>query len=135
MHEVAQGVWGRARERGERLFETWAGALCSLASASGSRLDEARTELQAVEGVCSALSDEALAEQIDVLGYLAQASSLLERSDDALKYARRGMRLAQSTSCPGMYGLCPVVWARRMPQRAYSRASSLRSSSDDACAR
>ena len=97
MHEVAQGVWGRARERGERLFETWAGALCSLASASGNRLDEARAELQEVEGVCAALSDEELAEQIDVLGYLAQASSLLERSDDALEYARWGMRLAQTT--------------------------------------
>src|SRR6185437_2598652 len=43
------------------------------------------------------LSDAALLEQIDVLGYLAQASSLLERSDDALQYARRGMRLAQSS--------------------------------------
>ena len=31
------------------------------------------------------------------LGYIAQASSLLERSDDALEYARRGMRLAQTT--------------------------------------
>ena len=47
--------------------------------------------------MCAALSDEELAEHIDVLGYLAQASSLLERSDDALQYARRGMRLAQST--------------------------------------
>jgi DNA-binding CsgD family transcriptional regulator len=97
MHEVAQDVWNRARLRGELLFATWAGALCSLASASENRLAEARAELREVESTCGALSDEQLAEHIDVLGYLAQASSLLERSDDALDFARRGLRLAQAT--------------------------------------
>ena len=97
MHEVAEGVWRRARNWDERLYATWAGALCSLASASAGRLADARAELAEVEIACSALSDEQLAEQIDVLGYIAQASSLLERSDDALAYARRGIRLAQTT--------------------------------------
>ncbi len=97
MGEVAQEVWGRAREAGEQLFGVWAGALCSLASASANRLEEARAELAEVEATCAALSDEQLTQHIDVLGYLAQASSLLERSDDALEYARRGMRLAQSS--------------------------------------
>jgi DNA-binding CsgD family transcriptional regulator len=96
MHEVAGNVWYVARERDEWLFATWAGALCSLASGSENRLAQARTELRQAEECCEALSDEELLEQIDVLGYLAQASSLLERSDDALQYARRGMRLAQS---------------------------------------
>lgn len=97
MHEVAGNVWYLARERDERLFATWAGALCSLASASENRLAQARTELRQAEEICEALSDEELLEQIDVLGYLAQASSLLERSDAALEYSRRGMRLAQSS--------------------------------------
>jgi predicted ATPase len=77
MHEVAQDVWTRARERGERLFAAWAGALCSLASGSANRLAEARAELGEVEAICAELSDEELVEQIDVLGYVAQASSLL----------------------------------------------------------
>jgi ATP/maltotriose-dependent transcriptional regulator MalT len=97
MHAVAQDVWSRARDRGELLFATWAGALCSLASASENRLADARAELREVETTCGPLSDEQLAEHIDVVGYLAQACSLLERSDDALHYARRGLRLAQST--------------------------------------
>lgn len=97
MHEVAGTVWYDARERDERLFATWAGALCSLASGSESRLAQARAELRQAEAICEKLSDEALLEQIDVLGYLAQASSLLERSDDALRYARRAMRLAQNS--------------------------------------
>jgi DNA-binding CsgD family transcriptional regulator len=97
MHEVAANVWYLARERDERLFATWAGALCSLASASENRLAQARAELGQAEAICGALSDEELLEQIDVLGYLAQASSLLERTDDALEYSRRGMRLAQSS--------------------------------------
>jgi ATP/maltotriose-dependent transcriptional regulator MalT len=97
MHEVAQAAWARARERDERLLATWAGALCSMASASVGRLEEARAELREIEETCAALTDDDLAEQIDVLGYLAQASSLLERPDDALSYASRGLKLAQST--------------------------------------
>ncbi len=97
MHEVAEGVWSRAREWDERVYATWAGALCSLASASANRLADARAELAEVESACAALSDEQLAERIDVLGYIAQASSLLERSDDAVEYARRGLRVAQTT--------------------------------------
>jgi ATP/maltotriose-dependent transcriptional regulator MalT len=97
MREVAGGVWDRAREWDERVYATWAGALCSLASASANRLADARAELAEVDSACAALSDEQLAERIDVLGYIAQASSLLERSDDAVEYARRGLRLAQTT--------------------------------------
>jgi DNA-binding NarL/FixJ family response regulator len=97
MHDVAAGVWSRAREWDEGLYATWAGALCSLASASANRLADARAELAEVERECAALSDEQLAERIDVLGYIAQASSLLERSGDAVAYARRALRLAQTT--------------------------------------
>jgi ATP/maltotriose-dependent transcriptional regulator MalT len=97
MHEVAERVWAHAREWDERLYATWAGALCSLASASTDRLAEARAELAEVESACAALSDEQLAERIDVLGYIAQASSLLERSEDVVEYARRALRLAQTT--------------------------------------
>lgn len=97
MHEVAQDVWNRARAGDELLYATWAGALCSLASASENRLDDSRAELKEAESTNALLTDEQLAEHIDVLGYMAQASSLLERTDDALEYARRGLRLAQNT--------------------------------------
>jgi ATP/maltotriose-dependent transcriptional regulator MalT len=97
MHAVAQDVWRRAKDLGEPLFETWAGALCSLASASQNRLLDAQAELGEVETTSGPLSDERLAEHIEVLGYLAQACLLLERSDEALDYARRGLRLAQAT--------------------------------------
>jgi ATP/maltotriose-dependent transcriptional regulator MalT len=43
------------------------------------------------------LSDEELARRIDVAGYVAQAASGLERIDDALECARRGLRLAEMT--------------------------------------
>jgi ATP/maltotriose-dependent transcriptional regulator MalT len=97
MHAVAHDVWSRARKTNELLFSAWAGALCSLASASENRLAEARAELAGVERTCGALSDEQLAEHIDVVGYLAQACLLLERSEDALHYTRKGLRLALST--------------------------------------
>ncbi len=97
MHELAQAVWTRTRDRDQPLLATWAGALCAMASASLGQLDAARAELREVEDEFATLADDELAEQIDILGYLAQASSLLERPDDALSYARHGLKLAQST--------------------------------------
>ncbi len=97
MSEVARDVCSRARSRDETLFATWAAALCSLASSSLNRLADARAELREAEIMYGALSDEQLAEHIDVGGYVAQAASMLERIDDALAHVRRGLRLAQLT--------------------------------------
>ena len=45
----------------------------------------------------TALPDDELVDHIEICGYLAQAASALERFDDALDCARRGLRLAQET--------------------------------------
>ncbi len=98
MYEIARRVSGRARGSEERLlFATWAAALCSVASTSMSRLADGLRELGEAQEMCHALPDEQLTEHIDVAGYIAQAASALERTDDALEHARRGLRLAQTT--------------------------------------
>jgi ATP/maltotriose-dependent transcriptional regulator MalT len=97
MNDVARDVSIRARSRGERLFASWAAALCSLASTSLNRPAQGLVEFGEAEAAYRALSDEQLAEHIDVAGYLAQAASALERIDDALECARRGLRLARMT--------------------------------------
>jgi ATP/maltotriose-dependent transcriptional regulator MalT len=97
MHDIARGVSGRARSRGEQLFASLAGALCSVASMSQNRPADALLELGEAELAYAELSDEQLAEHISVTGHLAQAASALERMDDALEYARRGLRLAEMT--------------------------------------
>jgi ATP/maltotriose-dependent transcriptional regulator MalT len=97
MYEVARDVLERARGRSEPLYRTWAAALCSLASSSLGRLADALAEQQEAEAAYDTLSDEQLAEQIDVGGYVAQAASVLERVDRALEHVRRALRLAQAT--------------------------------------
>jgi tetratricopeptide (TPR) repeat protein len=97
MHAVARDVFPRSRDREDQLFASWAAALCSIASTSLGRLEEGRDELREAATRCAAVSDAALAAQIDVAGYVAQAASALERIDDALEHARRGLRVAQLT--------------------------------------
>ncbi len=97
MRLIAAEVSVRARRLGERLFATWSAALCSLASTSLDRLPEAFSELAEAEAAYATLSDEQLAQHIDVGGYVAQAAGILERADDALAHARRALRLAQLT--------------------------------------
>ncbi|HUO72213.1 MAG TPA: AAA family ATPase [Solirubrobacteraceae bacterium] len=109
MHEIARDVSMRARRDGQQLLACWAAALCSLASSSTNRLDDALAELRAAELSFDAVSDEELAERIDVAGYVAQAASTLERIDDALVHARRGQHVAQMTGqsplIPGLFVL------------------------------
>jgi ATP/maltotriose-dependent transcriptional regulator MalT len=97
MNEVATAASYRARDPDLRLYATWAAALRSVASTSLGRLENGIAELRDAQDMCRALPDEQLAEQIDVAGYIAQAASALERTDDALEHARRALRLAQTT--------------------------------------
>ncbi len=97
MYEVAQGVSAQARPRGERLFASWAAALCGVASASTGRPVQAREQLEESKADYAALSDEQLAQHIEAAGYVGQAASALEQIDYALECARRGLRLARIT--------------------------------------
>jgi len=97
MYDVARDVADRARFGGEPLCWAWGAALCSLASISLSRPGMALIELREAEVAYDALSDEQLAEHLDVGGYIAQAALALERADNALAYVSRVLELAERT--------------------------------------
>jgi ATP/maltotriose-dependent transcriptional regulator MalT len=98
MHQVAQDVLSGAGDQVEqRLVASWAAGLSSVASSSLGRLAEALAEFEVANAALGAVSDGQLAERIDVAGYVAQAASALERADDALECARRGLRVAEAT--------------------------------------
>ncbi len=97
MRGFARGVLERAVDEGQELFSSWAAALCSLASTSLNRPAEGLADLRAATDALGAVPDERLAEHIDAAGYVAQAASALERTDDALACARRGLQLARMT--------------------------------------
>jgi ATP/maltotriose-dependent transcriptional regulator MalT len=98
MHDLAREVLSGAEGRPEqRLITAWAAGLCSMASSSLGRATEALAELELAKTAFATLSDEQLAKRIDVAGYVAQAASAVERPDDALECARRGLRVAETT--------------------------------------
>ena len=76
MYEVAQGVLTQARGRGEHLLSSWAaGAVQHRQHLSGPTGRRARRAPPGEGGAYDALTDDELAEYIDVAGYLAQAAS------------------------------------------------------------
>jgi ATP/maltotriose-dependent transcriptional regulator MalT len=133
MYDNAQDVLKRARSSGEQLFETWAAALCSLASSSLGRLTEGLAELDEAEAAYAKLTDEQLAEQIDVGGYVAQAASVLERVDHALEHVRRALRLAQLTGqSPFVPGLLVLEANALFMQGRITEAAAVAETATDA---
>ena len=101
MHQVASQVLDKAGDKSPgryaNLLTSCGGALASIASTALSRPAEAVSELAMATEAYTALPDDDLVDHIEICGYLAQAASALERFDDALDCARRGLRLAQET--------------------------------------
>jgi DNA-binding CsgD family transcriptional regulator len=98
MRQVARDVADRARTQPQQpLILSWAAGLCSVASGSLGDLEEAWSALDEAKAAFAAVSDDELAERIDVAGYVAQAASALEQTDDALRCARRGLSIARAT--------------------------------------
>ncbi len=98
MERIAGDVQVRARAQPDQLLVlSWAAALCSIANSSLGRPAAGLVGLEEAKSAFARLSDEELAERLDVSGYVAQAASALEQTDDALECARRGLRVAETT--------------------------------------
>ncbi len=109
MRELAAELLPTARAAADALMIGLAAALSTVANAALERIQEASTALDEAQAAFAILSDEQLAERIDVPAYLAMAAVRLERVDDALAHVRRGLRLARETSqgstIPGLLAL------------------------------
>ncbi len=133
MQEVADDVLVRSREIRNPLLETWAASLCSLAATALGRLDEGSSRLAEAEAAYVTLSDDQLAEQLDVGGYVAQAALVLERADDALEHVRRALRLARQTGqSPLIPGLLVLEANCRLMRGEITEAAAVAETATDA---
>ncbi len=98
MRELAAELLPSARAAADALMIGLAAALGTVADAALERIPEAATALEEAQAAFAMLSDEQLAERIDVAAYLAMAAVRLERVDEALAHVRRGLRVARETS-------------------------------------
>ncbi|HSY38575.1 MAG TPA: hypothetical protein VLA79_03575, partial [Polyangia bacterium] len=94
---------------GDRLLGCLASALTAAAEASLGRLAPAAQALDRAEVAFRDLDDERLATRVDLCGWIGLAAIRLERIDDALAFARRGLVVArarqQGSMVPGLLGL------------------------------
>lgn len=80
-----------------------AAAITSLADSSSGRIDEGLVQLEDAQARLDALDDEALAERIDLCGWVGMAAFRLERIEITLADARRGLALARATGQGSMF--------------------------------
>jgi DNA-binding CsgD family transcriptional regulator len=94
--DLAMPLLRLAREQHDLPMVTLAAALCSL-GCTEPRVAAGRGELAEAEEAFAALSDEQLAGRIYVSFYLGMAELRLERADEALKHANRGLEVGRLT--------------------------------------
>jgi DNA-binding NarL/FixJ family response regulator len=94
--------WGRraldaARPLGDTLLIATAGATVVLGSACRGDMDEAEELLPEIAALVDGMSDDELARRPGAAGYLAAAELHLERFDDSISHAERGLEIARAT--------------------------------------
>jgi ATP/maltotriose-dependent transcriptional regulator MalT len=94
MHELALAALVLAREHGDLLLISRAAANCSLADTMRDRVEDAVVELGEAQAAFCTVSDEQLAERVEIAAYMGMAAYALERPGDALEHFSRGVGLA-----------------------------------------
>jgi DNA-binding CsgD family transcriptional regulator len=109
MEQLASAVRDAANSSEDRLMESLASALASIAASSLGQIDRALDERARAHAIFRALSDEGLAARIDLCGWLGLAAVRVERVGEALADVGRGIALArrtgQSSVVPGLLTL------------------------------
>jgi len=109
LSELATRQLGAARERGDDLLRALAAALVSVADVSLGHVAAAAEALAEAQREFDRLPDGQLATRVDLCGWIGLAAVRLERVDDALRAAGRGLVVCraaeQGATLPGLLGL------------------------------
>ena len=116
---MGQGALEVARGLGDgALIAAAASALALGEAASGASADARRHRDEAAEQI-ERLSDAALAPRLEALYYLGWAENYLERYDDAIAHAQRGIAIARATGEGRL--LVPLMLVQGYPFEAQGR--------------
>jgi DNA-binding NarL/FixJ family response regulator len=109
MRDLAGAVLDTARERGDALLTGLAAALAGVADVSTGRIADAAEALREALEAHDGVPDERLVARVDLCGWIGLTALRLERIDDVLRCARRGLALSRATRqgsmVPGLLGL------------------------------
>ena len=100
--------WGRAAveaspAQGNRSLTAAAEAVLALACAFTGAVEEAGVHRRAAAGLVDAMSDEELAGRLDAIGHLAAAEMYVERFEETVAHARRGIAVARAAGHGGAF--------------------------------
>src|SRR5262249_45032636 len=100
-----------ARPLGDRAVLAAALAVAALCSAFVSDFDAARTHCDEAAALVDAMTDEELAARPDAAAHLAGAEAYLERFDECIVHAARGVGVARATGQSELVPtLVPALW-------------------------
>jgi DNA-binding CsgD family transcriptional regulator/tetratricopeptide (TPR) repeat protein len=94
---MGRGALETARELGDRALIGAAASALSVAEASAGHIDDARVHLEEAVAHVDGVTDAELAPHQECLCYLAWAENYLERYEDAIAHADRGIRIGRAT--------------------------------------
>jgi ATP/maltotriose-dependent transcriptional regulator MalT len=94
---MGRGALETARSLGDRALIGAAASALSVAEASAGHIDDAREHLEEALAHVDVVSDAELAPYQECLCYLAWAENYLERYEDAIAHADRGIRIGRAT--------------------------------------
>jgi DNA-binding NarL/FixJ family response regulator len=94
---MGRGALETARAVGDRALIGAAASALSVAEAAAGHIEDARGHLEEAVAHVDAASDQELAPYQECLCYLAWAENYLERYEDAIAHADRGIRIGRAT--------------------------------------
>ncbi|HEV2776861.1 MAG TPA: AAA family ATPase, partial [Solirubrobacteraceae bacterium] len=114
-----RGAVETARRLDDRVLRAAAAAVLALGEALAGEIGAARERRDEAVGLLERFSDAQLAARLDVLYYLAWADTYLERYDDAIAHADRGIAAARATGAGRL--LVPLMLAKGYPYQMQGR--------------
>ena len=114
-----RGAVDTARRLDDRVLRAAAAAVLALGEALAGEIGAARERRDEAVGLLERFSDAQLAARLDVLYYLAWADTYLERYDDAIAHADRGIAAARATGAGRL--LVPLMLAKGYPYQMQGR--------------
>ena len=111
--EMAEAALATAHEVGRRPLVAAAAAVLCLAETTAGRIEVAATHLQEARQLIDELSDAEIAPHLEALFHLAWAETYLERYEDAVAHADRGIAIARAFGEGRL--LVPLTLAKNFP--------------------
>jgi len=129
---IAVAALEMARELAEPALVAEAASALSLSDGLAGRVDQAREHHAEAVGALEGLTDDVLADRVEIFFYLAWAENYIEDHEQAIATAERGIALSRATGQGHL--LVPLMLARALPNDMLGRLAESVKATEEALA-